>query len=314
MKSNYLLYFSCLLLLFTACDDLVDVKLDEQDPFMVVDAWLTHTDSTQKIILTYTQPYFNNNSPSTALGAMVEVRDLDTDEVFSFTDEDGDGTYTWIPAEGTPFGTIGHSYHLNVLYQGVTYSATSHMDSVPAVDSITFEYNKKDGFFSDDYYIGEFWARDLPGLGNTYWIKTWKNGELLDDPDQINVAYDAGFSAGSEVDSLIFIQPIRTAINPFEEDEEDDDVLSPPYIPGDSAYVEIHAITNDAWFFLSRVAEETNRPGGFAELFATPLANVPTNIASSDENTQVVGFFSVASVSALGVRVSEATIRDDDPD
>ena len=49
-----------------------------------------------------------------------------------------------------------------------------------------------------------------------------------------DVAYDAGFSAGSQTDGITFIQPIRDGINPFDQDSEEN--FLPPYIPGDSVF------------------------------------------------------------------------------
>ena len=62
---------------------------------------------------------------------------------------------------------------------------------------------------------------DLPGLGNTYWIKATKNGTLLNKPRELNLAYDAAFAKGSNFDGYTFIQPIRNGINPNEVDDDD---------------------------------------------------------------------------------------------
>jgi hypothetical protein len=51
---------------------------------------------------------------------------------------------------------------------------------------------------------------------------------------------------------------------------------------------------------------QTDRPGGFAELFSTPLANVSTNVTNLDPNgTKAVGFFNVSAVSGLGKKLEE---------
>ncbi len=72
-------------------------------------------------------------------------------------------------------------------------------------------------------------------------------------------------------------------------------------------YVEIHSLDPSAYEFLYGVYFHTNRPGGFAELFSTPLANATTNVKSTDENstTPVAGFFNVAAVSASGRRLTQ---------
>jgi hypothetical protein len=46
---------------------------------------------------------------------------------------------------------------------------------------------------------------------------------------------------------------------------------------------------------------QSDRPGGFGELFASPFANVRTNIINSNPNgNKAVGFFNVGTVSGLG--------------
>jgi hypothetical protein len=218
--------------------------------------------------------------------------------VRTFSEQNDQGVYVWTSTPAAPvIGDIGHSYDLTVSIEGAIYTASSQMNRVPAVDSITFRFEKGNSFFPDSYF-GELYALDFEGPGDTYWIKTWKNGTLLSKPSEILVAYDAGFSAGGNIDGITFIQPIRDGINPFEQDE-DDNFLS-PYSPGDSVYAEIHSITNDTFDFFSQLAIQTDRPGGFGELFATPLANVPSNIRWNPESSmgRAVGFFNVAAVSS----------------
>jgi hypothetical protein len=70
--------------------------------------------------------------------------------------------------------------------------------------------------------------------------------------------------------------------------------------------VQIHSITLASFNYLSELTIQTDRPGGFSELFAKPLANVSTNITNANANgSKVVGFFNVAAVSSLGKRYTK---------
>ena len=178
---------------------------------------------------------------------------------------------------------------------------SSRLSPVPPVDSITYELLAASAFFPETYFA-EFWATDLPEVGNAYWVRAYKNEVLLNEPGDISVAYDAGFSRGGSFNGTVFAQPIRSGINPFRQDE--DNTTLPAYELGDSLYVELYSISDEAFDFLSQVAIQTNRPGGFAELFANPIANVSTNIVNTDPaGPAAVGYFNVASVSGLGVRI-----------
>jgi hypothetical protein len=62
-----------------------------------------------------------------------------------------------------------------------------------------------------------------------------------------------------------------------------------------------------AFNFLFGAYFNINRPGGFAELFAFPLANSTTNLKSTDSNsvTNVAGFFNVSAVSTRGQKLTQ---------
>ena len=348
-----------------ACDDQIFPELPPSDQLVSIDAWLDNIPGPQVIRVQRSQNYFANTALENIDGAQVTVTD-DQGEVFNFTQE-SNGEYVYVPpGDSGFFGSIGRTYFLEVIVDGITYSSSTTLNRVAPIDSITFRFEEEDNFLPDSYF-GELWARDPVGLGDTYWIKTWKNGIYLNKPGEINVAFDAAFSEGGNVDGVALIVPIREGINPFEQDDNGD-FLSPyrmadtlelqgsrvfrdeePYavlrddtifyqvnsdsinfvnqeladdlvfeildperfiveqnrliITGDSVYVEIHSISNDAHFFLTQVQIETDRAGGFGELFASPLANVSTNIISSDPDQEVLGFFNVAAVSAMGKRL-----------
>jgi hypothetical protein len=292
--------FQALLLIsvvfLSACEDVIDVELPQTEPLIVVDAMINNKPEPQYINVTRTQEYFDATFPPGISDATVQVTDLQTEKIYMFEEGDNEGQYIWSPTATDPsFGIIGHSYELRVSVNGIVYESFSQMNRVPQIDSITFRFEKGNSFFPDSYF-GQMYATDFEGIGDTYWIKAFKNGQYLNKPNEINIAFDAGFTAGGNIDGTPFIQPIRDGINPFDQDE-DDNFLS-PYDPGDSVYVEIHSITNETFFFLTEVQIQIDRPGGFAELFATPLSNVPTNIVRKEETPgrDAIGYFNVAAV------------------
>jgi hypothetical protein len=289
-----------------ACEETIDADLPQSEAPVVIDAWLYRKPETQVITITRANTYFDTGTPQGISGASVMVSDLSDPENPILFSETAAGRYVWNPrhAEDT-FGIQGASYRLDVVIGERRYEAFSQMNRVPEIDSITWRLEPASAFMEESFF-GEFWARDLEGEGDQYWIKAWKNGELLSKPSEINIAYDAGFSEDGNADGLIFIQPIRDGINPFDLDE--DDMLIPPYELGDSVFVEINSITTEAFFFLEQAQIQTDRPGGFGELFATPLANVESNISSSDPNENVVGFFCTSDVNSLGRKFTEDAI------
>ncbi|MFM8914425.1 MAG: DUF4249 domain-containing protein, partial [Flammeovirgaceae bacterium] len=306
-------------LTLAACETVINPELKTAEPLLVVDAWVTNKPGSQTIVLSQSQAYFDNTLPPPVSSATVTVVE-NGNKTYTFTEETSrKGYYTWRPTGAEVFGAVGNSYKLTIQVNGEVYEASSKMGPVPPVDSIVYKKNEPDQS-NPDFYRAQFYAKDVIGRGDTYWIKTYKNGILLNKPSELNVAYDAGFDAGGPFysryatengrivkakdgsDSIIwatFIPPIRNRMNPNDTDANDK-ALS-PYVPGDSAYVEIHSITLAGFTYLRQLGEQTNRPGGFAELFSRPLANISTNISNKNPNgKKALGFFNVAAVSGKG--------------
>ncbi len=283
--------------LSSSCDTVIDVELDSPIPTFSVDAFLTDEPKTQKISLYFSQGYFDNSPFTPASSANVVVLNTTSGVSYNFTESNTAGTYTWTSPDGEPIGQVGDAFQLSINHNGNNYAATSAMGRVPEINDIVF--SREEGIFGgDDFNQARILARDFGGVGDTYWIKAFKNGEFLDDPENINIAYDAGESRGAQNDGGNFEADIRSNINPTNDDET--------YELGDTVRVEIHSITEETFFYLSLIAEVINRPGGFAELFAEPLSNIDSNIrvVEKSENT-VLGFFSVSAVNYMEVVFTE---------
>jgi len=254
-----------------SCEDPIDVELEDAE-------------------LTESQSYFNNNFTAGITGANVVVTRNDGQE-FIF-DEVGDGNYTWT-SNGNALGEVNDNFQLEVNVNGDILTSETTLNRVPIVDSIYQEFVTDMGLV--DGIMIEILTRDLVGVGDTYWIKTFKNGVFLNKADEINIAYDAGFDSNAETDGFIFIPPIRFLLNPFEDDNPTDSIDIPSYVPGDHARVEIHSISNDAYTFLETMRDQLlNSDNG---IFAEPLANTRGNVTSSSGKT-VLGVFNVAAISA----------------
>lgn len=288
------------IVILTACEDQVNVTLPSAPEALVIDAWINNKKEPQVIHITKTQPYLQSELPPEVSGANVVVTN-ENGVVFNF-EEESPGRYVWDPQTSTAQITDEQlTYNLSVSVGGQKYASTSRIKRVPAVDSIKFTFKEERNPFQPEGYYGEFVSKDPVGQGDSYWIKSYKNGQLLNKPFELNIAYDAGFNAGGNIDGVVFIQPIQDAVNPLNEEMD----AVEPYEPGDSLYVEIHSITNEAFYFLQEVQIQTQRDGGFDEIFAEPVENVSTNIENVSDNPtgEVIGFFSMSAVSGAGKRV-----------
>ena len=212
----------------------------------------------------------------------------------------------WQPASiHKNLGVVGTSYLLSIAHGGEEFIAQSAMNRTSTIDSVNFV----SGQFPEGSYYAEFWSREESGVGDAYWIKSYKNGIYQNGLGDIITCIDAGASSeGAVIDGIPFIPPVRRGITRFETD--DDGNFISPFDKGDSLYVEIHSVSFEAFDFLNKTAIQINRPGGFSELFAVSLSNVPTNISAvNNQNFPVVGFFNVSSVHGLGNTLDDEEIE-----
>jgi hypothetical protein len=271
----------------SSCEKVIPIKLDEGTSQLTVDAFLDDKPGTQKIRLTKTGAYFDNVPNPAATGATVKITDNEG-RTYSFVDNANSGDYTWTPLAGDTLLRLFNSYTLSIVYSGEEFQATSVAYPAPPVDSVTYTpLESATGKSSKTAYSASFYAYDIAGMANFYWIKSYKNGVFYSKPGQMNLSQDGAFSG--ETDGLAFIYPIRNSIIP-------DSVNV-----NDSVTVNIYAIDPETYFFLNEVVQQTTNGG----LFATPPSNVSTNIknVTSGSTTKPVGWFNIGAVSTGGVRV-----------
>jgi len=277
-----------------SCETVIDARLDTGPAQLSVDGTLTDQPGPQTIRLTQTAGYFDNSAPPVAAGATVVVTD-NTGKTYAFTDSDNDGYYTWTPAAKDTLGRIGRTYRLSITYQGDTYTASSRMNRVPAIDSIIFRKEKINPLSATEGYQAEFFARDFRGATDYYRVKYYRNGVLANKPSDIITLKDASFSGSADTDGLVFIRPFRQSINP--------DSL---YALNDSVKVELQSLTVEAYDFWQQFSQQITNGG----LFATPPANVPTNIVNTNPNgRQATGFFIASAVRTRSTKVTESAVR-----
>lgn len=297
---KYIMLLAILAAVNVSCTDVIDIDADFQEPELVVDAWLTQLSETQTITLSLSQDYFDATPASGIQDATVSLSNDTQGKSFDF-EHLNDGTYAWMPAAGITLGETGDEFTLSVNYNNYNYFATTTLAPVATVDSITYEFREDDIRGPDGIYA-QFFARDLVGIGNTYWIKAYKNGQFLNKPSEMNLCYDGTFDAGSGTDGIVFIPPIRELINPVADELEEGEEEQAPYAIGDNIRVEIYSISNEAHRFLTIALEQmTNGDNG---IFALPVANSPSNIESVEADAPAaLGFFNMAAVSAMEVLV-----------
>lgn len=291
-------FISIVALGLSSCEDVIDLETSTSPPMLVVDGWINDQPESQTIKLSLSAPYFSNNSVQPVLDAEVTVTD-DAGNVYQFEDIEKNGHYTW---NDSIIGKVGRKYFLEIKTDGEVFKAENEIKRVPTVDSLVYTKEKlpfKPENGRQEGYLAQFYARDFPGTGDTYWIKPIINGKVtVAKPTNIIVAWDASYNAGGEVDGLIFILPLRQAITT--------DSL---FLEGEGTGVELHSITNETFEFLKQVREQSANGG----LLAIPMTNVRSNIINQNASgSKALGYFGASAVSRMETTIVAENARPGD--
>lgn len=277
----------------SSCEDVISVDVEDGTIQLAVDAFINSKKETQKIVLKKTKQFFDDVSQEPFNADSVYVVD-DLNNKYIFDDINGDGSYTWFVSDSS-IVKANRSYSLTIKAGDLLYTASTMANPVPQIDSLNWEYVEPQLGQDNGGYAVELVARDLVGQTDYYWIKFKKNGKYDISKSNINISVDGSFSAESNNDGQLFIAPISTlsAYNV-------DDSLG----IGDQATYEIWGITKETFGFWGQVSNQVIA-GGIGALFATPTANVKTNIVSSSNviSEQAVGWFSASVVSEASVTI-----------
>jgi hypothetical protein len=271
-KFQWMLYMLGLLTL-ASCEDVIDVDLDEGQPLIAVDGWVTDQPGPYKVTLTRTAVYFNNAPTPRVQGAVVTLADNEGN--IETLKESEPGIYL----TSTLQGKVNHAYTLTIKVEGEEYRAQTEIRrTAPVIDSLGIEFKKETAFFDEGYYI-KYFGPEIPGIGDNYWFKVIKNDTLLNKPENLIVSEDK-LVDGKYINDIII----------------NDD----PFKVGDRVRVENWSITDDAYQFLLELQTQIQNSGPFS----TPPANVRTNIKNVNPNgKQAVGYFGGASISKKSIDI-----------
>lgn len=269
MKKIYLAILAIGSLSFQACEDVIDVSLDQGETLLVVEGMITNENVAQKIKLSTTAPYFENKKIPAVSGALVVINEYDGTNTLLKSD-----TLTENPANPGEYlcnkitaGVIGNTYELNVSAMGEKYTARSTMQRIPVIDSLVFRY--------ETYNIPEltgwrafYYGPELPGIGDNYLFRIFRNGKEYNKPSEIYFASDE-LVDGNYIGNV--------------------DLTPEAYDLGDTIKVEMFTMNKDQYYFFGELSRQVNNGG----IFASPPANVRTNIKNVEASRKkAVGYFS----------------------
>lgn len=228
-----------LVMLFSSCEKVIDLKLDNAEPIVVIDGGLSDQNENQVIRVSKTYNFTEPNKFNSVAGAKV-VLTRPNGSTINYN-EVSPGVY-----QSARFrGVSGSKYQLDVTVEGKIYTAFSTMPAKVLLDSLTF---KQFNFFGKiNTYVAVNY-QDPPGVENQYRYILKSGGKV--EEDMVN---EDRFNDGNQVADVIFYKV--------------DDLVS-----GDSIHVEFQCIDRNVYRYFYGLGQN-NGNGGPPVSPANPLSN-----------------------------------------
>ena len=258
---------------FFACEEVVEIDVNQSPPQLVVDGLLTDEDTFHTVRIS-TTANFNGESGQVITGAAVQVRD-NMGNIFNYihnpTGADSlDGMYY---SEQKFAGVTGRIYDLEVLINDLTLTASDTLLPITEIDSLVI---REDPFADPNDENGRFYqvllyAAEPQETRDFYYFRFYRDSVIV--ADNSVFAFDDE-PLGDRLDGLP--SPVNFA-------------------EGEYASVEIYSLSREQFVFYTDLGNLLNSDGG---MFSPPPANPRSNIQGG-----ALGLFQVSGLRRAGLLI-----------
>jgi hypothetical protein len=281
------------MLLLTSCEDVIDVKLSNEDLNLLgVEAKITTID--QPAVFLYKTLKVNHDIAYPGIsGAVVSISDnaSPANKVILVEDQARKGMYT-VPKNTSYLGVAGREYTLNIVSNGTTLTAKEQLFKVEPLDSMKVVPSLR----GDKMFFGVFtYGQEPLGPGNFYKWDVFVNDSLINNGNQMAVASDE-FVDGNYIPGL---EVFTDFYDPKKEATDRKIKLN------DTVVVKQISISEFGYQFYFQVINQSSS----GSLFSVPMANIKSNITSSD-GKPVLGLFTANDVSVSNKVVITQSLED----
>ena len=284
-----IIFFS---VLFSSCEDVIEVKLnDENLNLFGVEASITTQDE-PTVFLYKTLKVDQDEAYPGVSGAVVTISDNATpsNSILLVENQEKKGLYR-IPQNKSFKGVAGREYTLTIQSQGTTLAAKDKLTKVEPIDSIQIFPSMR----GNKLFLGVFsYGKEPQGLGNYYKWDVYVNDTLVHEADRLAVASDE-FVDGNYISKLELYTDFHDPNKP------EDRKLN----LNDTIYIKQTSISEFAYNFYFQMINQS----GTGSLFSVPSANIKSNFTSSD-GKPVLGLFVARDVSVSNSVVIDQAIED----
>ncbi len=256
----------------TACEEVIELDLESGEPRVVIEGIVTDQPGPYTVTISKSVDFYDKNIYPAGTGATVTIADSEgnTDTLT----EVADGVYQTNTLEGV----AGRTYHLTVVLDGETYTASS---TIPAkkvtIDSLGTKFEEESLFYDEGYYVTCYFS-DVPDVKNFFRVNLFVNGA----PYQYEVN-----------DEMVEDNNFNLINDKFFEGNQLDWEFYADLSAGDSIYVELHNVDEATYDYYATLVQVING-GGMAP--SNPITNL---------SNDALGYFGAFSVDKASIVIGE---------
>ncbi len=164
------IFFTILISFFLfSCEDVIDVKLNNTEPRIVIEAKMYDQFQPATVIITKTTDFFDTLTINRVSNADITISD-NQGNITTIPETDSAGVY-----QAQYFGEIGKTYTLTVKSEGKTYTANAAMMPPLMIDSLTARYRSNPLPYQETGYEISCWLKDSANFNQYAKLDIYKN-------------------------------------------------------------------------------------------------------------------------------------------
>ena len=289
--------FSLLLLivfsvLFTSCEDVIDVKLSDENLNLIgVEASITTVD--QPTVFLYKTLKVDQDVTYPGIsGAVVTISDNATPANQLILAENPAKAGQYLVPDGKEYlGVTDREYTVTIQTEGVTLTAKDKLAKVEPIDSIEVVPSQR----GEKRFLGVFtYGKEPKGLGNYYKWDIYLNDTLIHEANSMAIASDE-FVDGN------YISKLEIYTDFYDTNKPEDRKLK----LNDKVQVKQTSISEFGYNFYFQMINQSST----GSLFSVPTANIKSNFTATD-GKPVLGLFTARDVSVSNQVLIDQKIED----
>jgi hypothetical protein len=262
-----------------SCEKTITLDINESKTQISIEGQVTDVPGYQYVKVSRSVDFYSSGKTPRVTDATVVMND-DEGNVYTFIhnpNNHADSLGYYLPE--TPFtGVVGRTYTLNVMVDGVTYTAHDKIYRVVPIDKLEYDIDqdeKDDPEIPGRYYELLITVKEPKETKDYYLFKAYRNDSLTYDSDT-DVYYADDELIGENIDGLPL--PVYYSMN-------------------DKARIEVYSLSREAYIFYRDLEKVLNNDGG---LFGQPPSNPRSNF-----NNNALGLFQASSMAQKSLVVGE---------